>query len=357
MTALIVLISLLGVSPIARLDAEAKRGKPWLLVPEKTQNYGYYDGVKVHSAPLGKVVMEVPRGLKVWVVKRTKGWAQIIITVPFVVKGWVKEGNIGQIISQNTLFYGAPSLAGGARGWLRQGVVVSKAKKRGDFYEVELHHLMPMKIFVPAAAVGIKFGPYKNVYYSFYSRWQRNLYEVSPGPVYLSPGKAATVGTLMGKAKMKIESYRGNWAQIASPTDYDMKFRGWVEKKRVGKTAYYYYSYKYSFRVDSVFDTSWLQGKYSLATDKAAFSDSAASVPFAYIRKGTPITFFKKVGSGMFMAVLSRKNYGAVPSLTTLLDSFENSTWTNYYFSQYDKAYELKVFLYMGFEDIRPNRK
>ncbi|MBU1534148.1 hypothetical protein KKF84_02445, partial [Myxococcota bacterium] len=214
----------LGASPISALENEAKRGKPWILVPEKTTNYGYYDGVKVYTAPVGKPMLEVPRGLKISVVKRIKGWAQIIITNPFFAKGWVKEANVGQIVCENTLFYGSASTKGGAKGWIRQGVVVRKARKRGKLMEVQLHHLVPLTVYIPESALGIKFGPYKNVPYSYYSRWQRNLFEVTSGPIFLAPGKPGLVATLNAKTKMKIEKYQGDWAQVASPSDYDIKF-------------------------------------------------------------------------------------------------------------------------------------
>jgi hypothetical protein len=355
-----ILFSILTVlTPIESLEKKSKKGIKRLLVPIKVQSGGYYQGVKVYNSPGGNMLFEVPKGLLVSVIKKKKKWSHIVITTPWYSEGWVKNSALGLVITENTYFYGSPKKNSLPAGWLKQGVIVEIVKKRGEFVEIVFHHHIPLRVFVKADKVGTKFGAHKNVRFKYYSKWKRNLYEVSKGPIYRDNGKSGKIAFLTKPSKLKIEKRaKGNkWAYVSSPSEYDMKFKGWVPNKRVGKKPHYYYSYRYSFRLNAVFTKSWLKGKYRLSVNKGVFLNATSTVPKVFLKKGSPISFFKNLGNGLFKVVFSRKEYGAAASLTSLLDYFENkSNYNSYYSSNYDKVYELKSFLYMGFDDIEPNR-
>ncbi|MBN2725424.1 MAG: hypothetical protein JXR95_15270 [Deltaproteobacteria bacterium] len=358
LSVLLIIVSLSGVNAQQAIDAIEKKAKgktEWLLLPDKPYYGNYYQGVDIFHRPDGNRIVEAPKSLKVVKLREKKGWSEIAVLNPYILTGWVKSGCLSKIITRNTFFYHKPSLKAQA-GYFSQGVIVREIKKQGKFSLVELNHYVPLRVWVESIDVGLKFERYRYVKYKYYSKWKRNIYEVKKGAIYEGTDKKVITAFLTDDSKFKVERTQGKMTQIASPSDYDIKFRGWVESSRVGKKPHYYYSYQYSFRSPSPVSPSWFGGQFKLNRPKTLYSDSNGGTVQMYIRKGTPVLFFKKTDGILFEIVFGRGYYNSRSStLTYLLDSFDQSSSQTHYISNYDKTWKIRKYTKLSMEDFSPS--
>lgn len=335
---------------------KAAKGKPEILLVMEKPAYGnYYDGIEIFNAPGGKKIVEAPKSLMVYELNEyKKDWAKIAVLSPYVLTGWVKKSNLGKIIVTNTYFYSKPSKSA-IGGYLSSGVIVREGKKSGDFTEVTVNHYVPIRVWVETKDIGLKFGSYKYVRYNYYSRWQRVIFDVKKGPIYTNSDKKEVLATLTADARFKVERRDGKMVLIASPSDYDMKFKGWVEAARVDKKSHTYYSYQYSFRSGTPVTAGWFGGQFKLSVDKTVFADSGKSIPLLYIKKGTGLLHFRKENSTVFEVVFGRGYYyNSNSTLSSLLDFFENPSSHPHYISNYDKTWKIKGYTTLTMEDLSP---
>jgi hypothetical protein len=347
----ILLVLFLSVTPLDKIEKKVKNNKTYLLYP--INNTGYYASVGLYDSPNGKLMVNFPKGLPVKFIKKKGNWVKVAVTMPYIVVGWLKEENLAVLITQNTLFYSSPKLKK-VMGYFKRGLVIKNFKKRGKAAEVVLHDKLPIKVYVPGKNVGTSLAKYKSISYYYKSTWRRNVYEVSPGKIFSKKDvTSSTVAVLLKKGKFKSISTVGKWVKIAPVSDYDIKFSGWIPKKRMNfKTSYYYYSHRYNFILSYPIKSSWLQGGYKLTKPKYAYIKENDTIAKVYLKKGTIVSFIGKKGKGLYEVVLRNRSYGNTRTLTSLLDAFEIKKTFSAYISSYDKMYYLKLYMHLAIGDV-----
>ncbi len=339
---------------IARIE-KAAAGRPTRLLVPLTSSYTNMNApAELFDAPAGRSLVQVPRGLPVSILEtRPDGWSRVAVLSPFVMEGWAHPKGAAFIINANTLFYAAPGDAE-ARGMLAQGVMVRPGKRVGDMMQVDVHHHLPIRVWVPAARVGVKFENAPNVNFRYTSRWNRNVFECSPGPLYAAKGSTLVVAELLEKGYFKKETEGGDWIEIASASDYDIRFKAWVPARRMGTQSQYYYHYQYSFRIPQIPADNWFSGGFMLARPMAAQLQPEASAARLYLRAGTLLSSIQKQGE-LHRVILSRRFGYMRPSLSFLLNSLESEAAAeepNPYASSYDQPFFLRVFMQLSLADL-----
>ena len=337
---------------IARIE-KAAAGKPVrILVPAVSSQQNVNSGAEIFDAPNGKVLLQVPRGLMAHVLEKKQGWFKVAILEPFVLEGWVPPKSAAYLINANTIFYASPTDTA-ARGLINQGVIVFPGKAQGELTEVEVHHHTPIRVWVPTTRIGTKFVTSSPMNYRYQSRWNRYVFECSPGPLFAEKNSKVVVATLLDKAYFKKDSESADWVEISVVSDYDMRFKAWVPAKRMGTQSQYYYNHQYSFRVTQIQPVSWFSGGFHFARTVSAqlLRDSTGNM--IHLRAGTPIAHILKDPSGLYMITLGRRNYHYRPSLSSLLDALEGTTATSpYYVSQYDQMWIIRAYMPLSLLDI-----
>lgn len=311
---------------IARIEKAADRKPVQLLVPTVSSYSNMNAGAELFDAPSGKHLINVPRGLPVHVLqRRADGWSRVAILSPFVMEGWAHPKGLASIINASTLFYASANDTV-ARGMLAQGVMVQVEKHVGDMVQVQVHHHIPIRVWVPAARVGVKFENVPAVKFRYNSHWNRNVFECSPGPLYSSFGSSVVIAELREKAFFKKEKQSGDWIEIASASDYDIRFNAWVPAKRMGTQSQYYYQHQYSFRVADILTDSWFRGGFVLTRPMVAWLERNNTMGRVYLRAGTRLNMIQKQSEGVYQVILSRGVSFYRPTLSVLLNALENET-------------------------------
>lgn len=343
-----------AAAEIARIE-KAAAGKPvQLLVPAVSSYTNINAPAELFDAPSGKSLVKVPRGLPAFAMEtRPDGWTRVVVLSPFVLEAWAPPKGLALIINANTPFYASPNDSE-ARGMLSQGVMVRIEKRSGDMVQVNVHHHLPLRVWVPAARVGVKFENVPAVNFRYSSRWNRNVFECSPGPLYADKNSSVVVAELLDKGHFKKESEKGDWVEIASASDYDIRFKAWVPAKRMGTQSQYYYQYQYSFRVPQIPLGSWFSGSFRLTRPMAAQlqPDSASRL---YLRAKTPIDSIRKHRENLYHVTFSRRFVYYRPTLSFLLNALESEPAENAlnpYASSYDPQFILNVWMPLTLADV-----
>lgn len=341
---------------IARIEKAAERKPVQLLVPTVTSYSNMNAGAELFHAPSGKSLIYVPRGLPVHVLeRRADGWSRVAILSPFVMEGWAHPKGLAYIINASTFFYASANDTN-ARGMLAQGVMVQMEKRVGDMVQVQVHHHIPIRVWVPAARVGVKFENVPAVNFRYKSRWNRNVFECSPGPLYASLGSSVVIAELREKAFFKKEKESGDWIEIASASDYDIRFKAWVPAKRMGAQAQYYYQHQYSFRVSEILTDSWFTGGFVLTRPMAAWLHRNDTMGQVYLRAGTRLNMIQKQSEGVYQVILSRGVSFYRPTLSVLLNALENETSKQQYGAYqptwYAQSFTLRVWMSLELTDV-----
>ncbi len=340
------------VSEIARIEKVAA-GKPQrVLVPAVSAQGNIHLGAELYDAPSGTRLLQVPRGLPAFLLETKGEWHKVAILEPFVLEGWVPRKSVSFIINANTLFYSGPRDEN-PRGLVNQGLMVFPRRTVGDMMEVDVHHHTPVRIWVPAGRVGIRFESNTHINYRYQSRWNRFVFECEPGPLYADRNSQVVVATLLEKAYFKKESETAGWVEIAVVSDYDMRFKAWVPAKRMGTQSQYYYSYQYSFRVNQTLQENWFRGGFQTARPVSAQVQPVTSPKsLIHLRSGTPVSHIIREPSGLYAITMGRRNYYFRPNLSTLLDALEGVNMNQYYVSQYDQMWVIRAWLPLTLLDL-----
>ncbi|PKN21854.1 MAG: hypothetical protein CVU65_16075 [Deltaproteobacteria bacterium HGW-Deltaproteobacteria-22] len=347
------LVTLLNTqtTEITRIE-KAAAGKPVrILVPMISSYSNVNAGCDIHDAPNGKVLLQVPRGLSAHILETRQGWLRIAVLKPFVLEGWIPQKSAAFIINANTLFFASAKDAE-ARGLVNQGVIVFPGKVSGELTEVTVHHQTPIRVWVPTARIGVKFENNTNPNYRYNSRWNRYVFECSPGPLYAGKNSKVVVAELLEKAFFKKETEGADWIEISVVSDYDMRFKAWVPAKRMGTQSQYYYNYQYSFRVGQLLNDSWFVGGFQFSRPVSAQLRPDSSAYMIHLRAGTPISHIAREPNGLFAVSFGRRNYYYRPTLSTLLDALEGVNTSQYYVSSYDQMWIIKAWMPLTLMDV-----
>ncbi|PKN47389.1 MAG: hypothetical protein CVU59_03035 [Deltaproteobacteria bacterium HGW-Deltaproteobacteria-17] len=347
------LVTLLNTqtTEIARIE-KAAAGKPVrILVPTVSTYANVNAGCDIHDAPNGKVLLQVPRGLSAHILETRQGWHRIAVLNPFVLEGWIPQKSAAFIINANTLFYSSATDTE-ARGLVNQGVIVFPGKVSGELTEVTVHHQTPIRVWVPTARIGVKFENNTNPNYRYNSRWNRYVFECSPGPLYAGKNSKVVVAELLDKAYFKKETEGTDWIEISVVSDYDMRFKAWVPAKRMGTQSQYYYNYQYSFRVGQLLTDSWFVGGFLFSRPVSAQLQPDSSAHRIHLRAGTPISHIARDSNGLFAVTFGRRNYYYRPTLSTLLDALEGVNTSQYYISSYEQMWIIKTWMPLTLMDV-----
>ncbi len=347
------LFSLLNTqtAEIARIE-KAAAGKPVrILVPTVSSYANVNAGTEIYDLPNGKVLLQVPRGLAAYILETRAGWSKIAVLQPFVLEGWVPQKSAAFIINANTLFYSSATDTE-ARGLINQGVIVFPGKVSGELTEVTVHHQTPIRVWVPTARIGVKFENTSNPNFRYNSRWNRYVFECTPGPLFADKTGKVVVAELLDKAYFKKETEGTDWVEISVVADYDLRFKAWVPAKRLGTQSQYYYNYQYSFRVGQLLTESWFVGGFQFSRTVSAQLRPDSAAYLIHLRAGTPISHIAKEPNGLFAVSLGRRNYYYRPNLSTLLDALEGVNTSQYYMSSYDQMWIIKAWMPLSLMDV-----